>query len=64
MEWVLVGVGNPEPVVEREDGGQLLVLPLSPSTTGLNGAMFVCRITSTSGHTYEKTITVTVRGKK
>ena len=64
MEWELVGVGNSEPLEEREDGGQLLVLPLNPNTTELNGTMFLCRVTSTNGQTYEKIITLTVRGKK
>ena len=61
LEWLQVGVADP--VEEREDGGQLLVLPLSPNTTELNGTMFVCRVTSISGYSYEKTITVTVKGK-
>ena len=60
MEWVLVGVGDA--VEERDDGGQSLTLPLKPETTGLNGAKFTCRVTTTNGKKFEKTVTVKVKG--
>ena len=62
MEWVLVGVGSPEPVSERMDGGQMLVLSLSADNRGLNGARFLCRIITSSGRTFQKTITLMVKG--
>ena len=62
MEWVLVGVA--EPVEEREDGGQNLALPISPTDTGLDGAEFTCKVTTASGKIFEKTITVEIKGEK
>ena len=62
MEWVLVGVA--EPVEVREDGGQSLALPINPTDTGLNGAKFICKVTTATGKTFEKTITVEVKGKQ
>ena len=61
MEWVVVAVGNA--VEEREDGGQSLILPLKPTTTGLDGAEFTCKITTTGGKTFSETIIVEVKGK-
>ena len=60
MEWVVVAVGNA--VEEREDGGQSLILPLKPTTSGLDGAEFTCKITTTGGKTFSETITVDVKG--
>ena len=60
MEWVLVGV--PDPVEERDDGGQELDLPLNPDNTGLDGAMFTCRVTTARGKIFEETITIEVKG--
>ena len=57
----MVAVGHA--VEEREDGGQSLVLPLKPTTTGLDGAEFTCKITTTAGETFSETITVDVKGK-
>ena len=61
MEWVVVAIGNA--VEEREDGGQSLILPLKPTTTGLDGAEFTCKITTTGGKKFSETITVDVKGQ-
>ena len=61
MEWVVVAMGNA--VEEREDGVQSLVLPLKPTTTGLDGAEFTCKITTTGEKTFSETITVEVKGE-
>ena len=61
MEWVVVAMGNA--VEEREDGGQSLVLPLKPNTTGLDGAEYTCKITTTGGKTFSETVTVEVKGQ-
>ena len=60
MEWVLVGV---DPVEERNDGGQELDLSLKPDSTGLNGAMFICRVTTTRGKVFEEPVILKVKGK-
>ena len=62
MEWVLGGVGNPEPVSERTDGGRALVLSLAPRGDGLDGTVFMCKITSSSGMEYETAVTIQVKG--
>ena len=59
MEWVVIG----NAVEEREDGVQSLVLPLKPTTTGLDGAEFTCKITTTGGKTFSETITMEVKGE-
>ena len=62
MEWVPVGVG--EPVERSEDGEQSLILTLNPNTTGLNGATFICRVTTADGgKVFEKSITIKVKGE-
>ena len=61
MEWVVVAVGNAVEV--DEDGGQSLVLPISPTTTGLDGAEFTCKITTARGKIFSETITVEVEGQ-
>ena len=60
MEWVVVAVGNAVEV--DEDGGQSLVLPLNPTTTGLDGAEFTCKITTVRGKVFSETITIQVKG--
>ena len=55
-------MGVPDPVEERDDGGQELDLPLNPDNTGLDGAMFTCRVTTARGEEFEETITLEVRG--
>lgn len=62
IEWILVGVA--ETVERREDGEQSLILPLNPTSTGLDGTRFICRVTTAKGKKFEKTITVHVKGKK
>ncbi len=62
MEWVLVGdQGDPEE--EREDGGQSLTLLLQPKSMALNGANFICRVTTPNGKKLEETVTVQVKGE-
>ena len=61
IEWVVTAVGN---AVETEEGGaQSVVLPLNPTTTGLNGAEFTCRITTAQGKTFSEIISVEVKGE-
>ena len=62
MEWVAVAVGNA--VEEREDGGQSLVLPLTPTTSDLNDTEYTCMITTTGGKTFSETITVEMKGQR
>ena len=62
MEWLLVGVA--EPVEQREDGGQNLTLVINLTDTGLDGAMFTCKLTTVTGKDFEKTITIEVKGQK
>ena len=61
MEWVLAGVSDP--VEEREDGGQSLTLSLNPTDTGLDGAVFTCKVTTARGKTFQETITIEVKGR-
>ena len=61
MEWVLGGVADP--VEKREDGGQSLNLLVNPTDTGLNGAKFTCKVTTVTGKTFQKIITVEVKGE-
>ena len=61
MEWILDGVA--ETVEKRDDGGQSLTLVVKPTTTGLDGAKFTCRVTTTKGKTFQETITVKVKGR-
>ena len=57
IQWFLVGLELPlEATTEQE-----LVFTIEPEDTALNAAMFVCKV-NTSSHTYEKTITITVKG--
>ncbi len=47
---------------EREDGGQTLVLSLTPKDTELNGTSFACEVTTSSGETFSETVVVIVKG--
>jgi len=58
MEWFLVGVDDPLEI----SYGQHLTLTIDAKTTGLNGAMFTCRVTDVEGDQYEESVTVTVKG--
>ena len=60
MEWLLVGLANP--VEERNSGEKELVMTLNPENTDLDGAMFTCRVTITSGEKFEETVTLQVKG--
>ena len=61
MEWFLVGVDDKP--VEADLDEQQLTLTIDAQTTGLNGAMFTCRVTDVEGKQYEETVTITVKGK-
>ena len=41
---------------------QHLTLTIDAETTGLNGAMFTCRVTDVEGKKYEETVTIRVKG--
>ena len=41
---------------------QHLTLTIDAKTTGLNGAMFTCRVTDVEGKKYEETVTIRVKG--
>ena len=58
MEWFLVGVDDPLEI----SYGQHLTLTIDAKTTGLNGAMFTCRVTDVEGDQYEESVTITVKG--
>ena len=60
MQWFLVGlVGLPIQTVM--DSNSLILAP-DLTTDGLNGAMFICKVTTASGKTDERTITLRVKG--
>lgn len=61
MEWTLVGVS--ETVEERSDGGKSLTLVVTPTSVGLDGAKFTCKITTTKGKSFEETVTIKVKGE-
>ena len=60
IEWLLLGL--PNPVEERDDGEQELVMTVNPKNTDLDGAMFTCKVTITSGEKFEETVTFQVKG--
>ena len=62
LEWRLVGIGKGEPI-EDTDQGQSLVMSLSPEATELNGAKLTCRVSTVNNKVFEKTVTVTIKGK-
>ncbi len=57
MEWLLVGID----FALETSHTQEISLPLDLSSDGLDGAMFKCRATTSSG-VYEETITIAVKG--
>ena len=61
MEWFLVGVENKP--VDADLDEQELTLTIDAQTTGLNGAMFTCRVTDVEGKQYEETVTIRVKSK-
>ena len=60
MEWLLEG--TVDPVEERDDGGQELVMTLNPKNTDLDGATFTCRVTTVKGKMSEEAFTMKVKG--
>ena len=58
MEWFLVGVDDSL----EKSYDQHLTLTIDAKTTGLNGAMFTCRVTDMEGNKYEESVTVRVKG--
>ena len=62
LEWILVGLDDGDPVEERSDGGMFLELVLTPEATELNGAQFICRVTTMTGNVFEETVAVEIKG--
>ena len=62
IEWVLVGLGSGDPLEERSDGGRFLELSLTPEATEMNGAKFICRVTTLNNRVLEETITLEIKG--
>ena len=60
MEWFLVGVEDKP--VDADLDEQQLTLTIDAQTTGLNGAMFTCRVTDVEGKQYEEGVTIRVKG--
>ncbi len=58
IQWLLGGF---EYALESSTT-QEVVLPLELESTGLDGAMFTCRITGLDGAVYDETITLKVKG--
>ena len=58
MVWLLVGVDE----CLEKSYNQHLTLTIDVKTTGLNGAMFTCRVTSVEGNKYEESVTIRVKG--
>ena len=58
MEWFLVGVDDSL----EKSYNQHLTLTIDAKTTGLNGAMFTCRVTDVEGKKYEESVTIKVKG--
>ncbi len=57
MEWLLVGFDFALETSHMQE----ISLPLDLTSDGLDGAMFVCRATTSTG-VYEETITIAVKG--
>ena len=60
MEWFLVGL-DAVPIETKTNSNVILLSP-DPNSSGLDGAMFTCRVTLADGKQFEKTITLEVRG--
>ena len=58
MEWFLVGFDDSL----EKSYNQHLTLTIDAKTSGLNGAMFTCRVTDVEGKKYEESVTVRVKG--
>ena len=49
--------------IETASDSRIVVLSPDPDSSGLDGAMFMCRATTSDGRQVEETITLNVRGK-
>ena len=58
MEWFLVGFDDSL----EKSYNQHLTLTIDAKTSGLNGAMFTCRVTDVEGKKYGESVTVRVKG--
>ena len=58
IQWLLGGFDVPL----ESSTTQKVVLPLELGSTGLDGAMFTCKITGLDGAVYDETITLKVKG--
>ena len=61
IQWLLDFPGQPLQYTSDESGADELVLSLNPALE-LDGDVFICRVT-TATNTYEKNITIAVKGK-
>ena len=61
IEWFHIGL-NDSLSQEKSYGSQNLVLTINASSTELNGAMFMCRVTDVDGKQYEEGVTIRVKG--
>ena len=61
IEWFHVGV-NDSLSQEKSYGSQNLVLTINASSTVLNGAMFICKVTDVEGKQYEESVSIRVKG--
>ena len=59
IEWFLVGL-DAIPIEWTSDSNSVVLSP-DPNTSGLDGAMFTCRVTL-DNKTHEETITLDVKG--
>ena len=49
--------------IEAASNSRIVVLSPDPDSSGLDGAMFTCRATTSDGRQVEETITLNVRGE-
>lgn len=59
MEFFHVGVKLPQ---AKSHGKQNLTLMINANSTGLNGAIFTCRVTDVERKQYEESISIRVKG--
>ena len=59
MEWLLYGL-DADPIESTTNSNTVLLSP-DPNSSELDGAMFTCRVTTSTGHE-SKTITLKVKG--
>lgn len=58
IEWILAGVDD----FTAHSATNTNTLELFPDDSGLDGAIFLCKVTTTNGNQYEERITVKVKG--